>query len=61
MSHLDELVNLIQSTPRYRETLALATSRDELLAMFLDIIENEGLYVEESVIEAAILAAEQAD
>jgi len=58
MSQLDELVALVQSDHGHRQALQAAESREELLAVFMDIAKIEGLYVEEAVIEAAIMAAE---
>jgi hypothetical protein len=57
MSQLDELVQLIQTDATHRESLKRAESHTELVSIFMDIAKAEGLYVEEGVIEAAILAA----
>lgn len=59
MSQLDELVRLIQENTEHRSALQSAETRDELLAILMDIAHSEGLYVEEAVLEAAILAAEE--
>ncbi len=58
MNQLDELVALIRQNDSHRLALQSAETREELLAILMDIAESEGLYVEEAVLEAAILAAE---
>lgn len=61
MNQLDELVAILRANSSHRESLAMASSQEELLAIFMDIAETEGLYVEEAVIEAAILASARMD
>ncbi|MDR9388934.1 MAG: hypothetical protein RI549_01050 [Wenzhouxiangella sp.] len=58
MSQLDELVRLIQTNASHRESLKRAESHAELVSIFMDIASTEGLYLEEGVIEAAIVAAQ---
>lgn len=58
MSQLDELVALIRHNQEHRLALQGAETRDELLAILMGIAQSEGLYVEEAILETAILAAE---
>ena len=57
VSQLDELVRVIQNDASHRESLKRAESHAELVSVFMDIAKTEGLYLEEGVIEAAIMAA----
>ena len=57
MSQLDELVQVIRDNATHRENLRQAESHTELVSIFMEIAESEGLYLEEGVIEAAIVAA----
>ena len=58
MSQLDELVALIRHNQEHRLALQGAETSDELLAILMGIAQSEGLYVEEAILEAAILVAE---
>lgn len=58
VNQLDELAALIRHNDSHRLALQSAETRDELLAILMDIAGSEGLYIEEAVLEAAILAAE---
>ncbi len=58
MSQLEELIAVIRDNEAHRQALQSAQSQEALVHLFMSIATDAGLYVEEAVIEAAILAAQ---
>lgn len=58
MSQIGELVKALRNNHAHRQALAQAQTHEELVRIFIEIADSEGIYVEEAVIEAAVLAAQ---